>query len=197
MSKPVPGVFTINEEIISQALFVFALDIESAGEFDHVKKLITGAGKVAAAYELTKAIQAEQPPLIINLGSAGSNHFKRDEVVCCTSFIQRDMDGTGLGFKPYETPFSGIEPVLQYGLKLEGVAEGICGTGDSFETGHTAADYQVIDMEAYAFAYVAMKEKIPFLCLKYISDGADGAAAEDWMVQVHHAAAAFKKLLFA
>ena len=51
-------------------------------------------------------------------------------------------------------------------------------------------------MEAYAFAYVAMKEQIPFLCLKYISDGADGAAAEDWMVQVHHAAAAFKKILF-
>jgi len=33
------------------------------------------------------------------------------------------------------------------------------------------------------------------LCLKYISDGADGMAADDWMEQVHNAAAAFKKIL--
>ena len=36
-----------------------------------------------------------------------------------------------------------------------------------------------------------MKENIPFLCLKYISDGADGNAAEDWTVQVHKAALAY------
>jgi adenosylhomocysteine nucleosidase len=41
-----------------------------------------------------------------------------------------------------------------------------------------------------------MKEQIPFLCLKYISDGADGMAAEDWNVQVHNAAVAFKRILF-
>jgi adenosylhomocysteine nucleosidase len=106
------------------------------------------------------------------------------------------MDARGLGFKPYETPFSGMDPVLKYGIKIEGLPEGICGTGDSFETNHLSSDYNVIDMEAYSFAYVAMKEEIPFLCLKYISDGADGSAAEDWMVQVHHAATAFKNILF-
>jgi adenosylhomocysteine nucleosidase len=182
-------------ELYNNSLFVFALDIESAGEFDHVNKLITGAGKVNAAYELAKAIHQHQPKLIVNLGSAGSSRFKRGEVVCCTQFIQRDMDARELGFKSYETPFSGKDPVLTYGVKLEGLPEGICGTGDSFETNHFASDYDVIDMEAYSFAYVAMKEQIPFLCLKYISDGADGAAAEDWMVQVHHAAVAFKRIL--
>jgi adenosylhomocysteine nucleosidase len=106
------------------------------------------------------------------------------------------MNGTGLGFKPYETPFSGMNPVLEYGIRLDGLPEGICGKGDSFETNHLADDYNVVDMEAYAFAYVAMKEGLPFLCLKYISDGADGTAAEDWMVQVHRAASAFKAILF-
>jgi len=57
-------------------------------------------------------------------------------------------------------------------------------------------DYNVIDMEAYALAVTAKKENIPFLCLKYISDGADGLAADDWSLNVHKAAKAFKELLF-
>ena len=195
MTQPVHAPSVTSLELHNNSLFVFALDIESAGEFDHVHKLVTGAGKVNAAYELTKAIHRHRPKLIVNLGSAGSNHFKKGEVVCCTRFIQRDMDARELGFKPYETPFSGQDPVLAYGLRIEGLPEGICGTGDSFETDHFAPNYNVIDMEAYSFAFVAMKEQIPFLCLKYISDGADGAAAEDWMVQVHHTAMAFKNIL--
>ena len=182
--------------LTKNALFVFALEMEAAGEFENVSKLITGCGKVNAAYSLAKAIHNQKPDLIINLGSAGSNHFNRGEVICCNSFIQRDMDASGLGFKPFETPFSGMDPVLNYGLKLQGIPEGICGTGDSFETNHLSPEYNVIEMEAYSFAFVAKKEQIPFLCLKYISDGADGAAAADWMVQVHEAAKAFKKILF-
>jgi adenosylhomocysteine nucleosidase len=179
-----------------RTLFVFALPSEAAEEFEHVNKVIVGIGKVNAAYELTKAICKHKPQLIINLGSAGSNIFKRGDVVCCTRFIQRDMDVMGLGFRLYETPFSKIDPVLNYGIKITGLQEGICGTGDSFEMNHLSPDYDVIDMEAYPLAYIAMKEKIPFLCLKYISDGADGAAAEDWNIQVHNAAIAFKGILF-
>ncbi len=181
---------------INDALFVFALPSEASDEFEHCNKLITGIGKVSAAYELTKQISKVKPGLIINLGSAGSNVFKKGDVVCCTRFIQRDMDVRGLGFQLYETPLSGIAPELEYGMQLKDIPDGICGTGDSFEMNHFSADYNVIDMEAYSLAWVAMKEQIPFLCLKYISDGADGTAAEDWAVQVHHAAAAFKKILF-
>jgi len=177
-------------------LFVFALDLEVAGEFDHVNKVIVGVGKINVSYELTKAIYSNRPKLIVNLGSAGSNIFKRGEVVCCTKFLQRDMDVRGLGFQRYQIPFSDIPPVLNYGIKISNLPEGTCGTGDSFETNHLSSDYNVIDMEAYAVAYVAMKERIPFLCLKYISDGADGLAAEDWNVEVHRAAVAFKKILF-
>jgi adenosylhomocysteine nucleosidase len=195
--QPVTEVSFDSLELLSgKTLFVFALPSEAAEEFEHVNKVFVGIGKVNAAYELTKAIRRHKPQLIINLGSAGSNLFKKGEVICCTKFIQRDMDVRGLGFKLYETPFSNIDPMLSYGIKIKAFPEGICGSGDSFEMNHSVSDYNVIDMEAYPLAYVAMMENIPFLCLKYISDGADGTAADDWAVQVHNAATAFKKILF-
>ena len=181
---------------LQDALFVFALQAEAAEEFADCNTLITGIGKVSATYALAKQIAKEKPKLIINLGSAGSNVFARGEVVCCTQFIQRDMDVRGLGFQLYETPLSGVDPLLQYGLQIEGLPHAVCGTGDNFEMSHTATDYNVVDMEAYPLALIAMQENIPFLCLKYISDGANGDAADDWNELVHKAAVAFRKLLF-
>ena len=189
---------TINQNYsvpIDDVLFSIALASEAAEIFDNYNYLLTGIGKVNAAYALMKAIQHKKPALIVNLGSAGSNQFNQGAVVCCTRFVQRDMDVRGLGFELYETPFSGLPPVLHYGLQIDGLPGGICGTGDSFEMGHAATVYNVVDMEAYALALIAMKENIPFLCIKYISDGANGNAAEDWTVQVHKAAKAFEAIL--
>lgn len=180
---------------LDETLFVFALDAEAGEHFHNVNKLITGIGKVNATFELTKAIYKLRPRLIVNLGSAGSNHFNRGEIICCTSFVQRDMDVRGLGFALYETPFSNLPPVLQHGLKFAGVPEGTCGTGDSFEMNHATTIYNLVDMEAFPLAMIARREEIPFLCLKYISDGADGAAPDDWSVHVHKASSAFSKLL--
>jgi len=189
----------INEELhfpVSDTLFVFALESEAGKVFDEKNKLITGIGKVNAAIELTKEIHIRKPKLIVNLGSAGSQNFSKGEVVCCTKFIQRDMDVRGLGFHLYETPLSGIPPVLEYGLKMNNLKEGICGSGDSFEMNHAETAYNIVDMEAYPLALIAKKENIPFLCLKYISDDAGSDAADDWSVQVHLAAEAFKTILF-
>lgn len=180
---------------LDNTLFVFALESEAGTSFHEVPTLFTGIGKVNAAIALTKAVHTRRPQLIVNLGSAGSNYFKKGEVVCCTRFIQRDMDVRGLGFPLYETPLSGIPPVLEYGLALDGLPEGTCGTGDSFEMNHAVTAYTVVDMEAYPLALIARQEGISFLCLKYISDGADGTAAEDWTVHVHRAAAVFSEIL--
>lgn len=180
---------------IEDILFTFALESEAAAVFTDCNTIITGIGKVNAAYELSKAIHKNKPSLIINLGSAGSTCFKKGDVICCTKFVQRDMDVRGLGYAQYETPLSGLPPIIEYGLLMDGLQEGICGTGDNFEMGHCAPAYTVVDMEAYALAMIAMKENIPFLCLKYISDGADDNAAEDWLVQVHKAAIAYGKIL--
>lgn len=189
----------INDEYqfaIEETLFVFALDAEAGKVFNDKNKLITGIGKVNAAMELTKEIHRRKPKLIVNLGSAGSKNFHKGDVVCCTKFIQRDMDVRGLGFQLYETPLSGIPPLLEYGLKKNDLPEGICGSGDSFEMNHSETVYNIVDMEAYPLALVAMKEEIPFLCLKYISDDAGSEAADDWAVQVHLASEAFDRILF-
>lgn len=180
---------------LDDVLFCFALPSEAADVFDAHKRVFTGIGKVTAAYELTKALQAYRPSLVINLGSAGSNVFSQGQVVCCTKFVQRDMDVRGLGFELYETPLSGLPVILEHGYQMDGLPEGVCGTGDSFEMAHSATVYNVVDMEAYALALVAQKEQVPFMCLKYISDGADGNAAGDWSVQVHNAAMAFRSIL--
>ncbi|MGC4233661.1 MAG: hypothetical protein QM594_11840 [Niabella sp.] len=188
----------INQEYsfpVKNVLFSFALASEAAAVFEGYNHLITGIGKVNAAYELAKAIQDKKPSLVVNLGSAGSSYFQKGEVICCTKFVQRDMDVRGLGYEQYETPLSGLPPILEYGLAMEGLKGGICGTGDNFEMGHAATAYNIVDMEAYALAMITMKENIPFLCLKYISDGADNNAAEDWTVQVHKAAVAYGEIL--
>ena len=180
---------------IEEVLFSFALASEAADVFEGCHKVITGIGKVNAAYELSKAIQQKRPSIIVNLGSAGSNYFQKGEVVCCDKFVQRDMDVRGLGYLLYETPLSGLPPLLEYGLIADHVPQAVCATGDTFEMAHAATIYNVIDMEAYALAMIAMKEHIPFVCLKYISDGADGNAAGDWTVQVHRAAEAYGNIL--
>ncbi len=193
-TTPEPATALIARLLNENPLYVFALDSEAAGVFEEVDPLIVGIGKVNAAYHLAKRIAEQKPGIIVNLGSAGSNAYKRGQVVCCTRFVQRDMDVRALGYGQYETPLSGEAPVLVYGLKADDLPEGICGTGDNFEVGHVSEDYDVIDMEAYPLAWIAKKEKIPFLCLKYISDGADDNAAEEWMVSVHNAAVALKQV---
>ncbi|MFA9190746.1 nucleosidase [Flavobacterium sp. FZUC8N2.13] len=180
--------------LIENILFVFALEIEAGEIFNSHNCLFTGIGKVNASYELTKTIHQKKPGLIVNLGTAGSSYFSKGDVVCCTQFVQRDMDVRGLGYALYETPFSNVPLVLNYGMPIGEFPMGICGTGDNFEMEHNTTQYNVVDMEAYALATIAKKENIPFLCLKYISDGADESAAEDWSVLVHKASLAFGKI---
>lgn len=195
MQMPLTGTISATDIMRCNPLFVFALESEARDVFDDVEKLIVGIGKLNAAFHLTRAILTRRPGLIVNLGSAGSGTFARGSAVSCDRFIQRDMDVRGLGFRQFETPLSGLDPLLHYGLRLEGLDSGICGSGDTFETAHQATAYNVVDMEAYALAFIASREQIPFLCVKYISDGADGGAARDWSVEVHQAAVTFKRLL--
>lgn len=175
---------------LDESLIVFALEMESRSLFDRHRLIHTGVGKIHAAYHLSKAICQKRPALVVNLGSAGSSVHKTGSVVCCTGFIQRDMDVTPLGVEKYATPFSSHPTLLSNGIKLENMPHAICGTGDNFETSHhqDTPPYDVVDMEAYALAHICEEENIPFLCLKYISDGADGAAAGQWEDALHDGA---------
>ena len=171
---------SLPKEYLKNPLFVFALEMESDGKFTSFQTVHTGVGKVQAAYALGKAIVKDRPSLVVNLGSAGSAVYDAGQVVCCKGFVQRDMDVTPLGIEKYVTPFSDLSQILKNGIEMKGCPSCICGTGDSFETAHTGEIYDIVDMEAYALALICLREDIPFLSLKYISDGANGAAAKDW-----------------
>lgn len=186
---------SLSQLLDTNPLYVFALPEEAAEEFPDVNLLFTGVGKRQATYHLTKRIIQSRPGIIINLGSAGSYTYKRGEIVCCTKFIERDMDVTALGIDKYKTPFSPDEPMLDYGLHVPGFSQSICGSGDCFEITLRSTDYHVIDMEAYPLAWVARQEQVPFLCLKYITDGADDSAAGDWQNSVHKTAIALKQAI--
>lgn len=158
-----------------------ALESEAQGKFDNLPVIFTGVGKVNASYHLLKAIHHHQPSHIINLGSAGSNYFSAGTVVHCRRFVQRDMNATALGFELYSTPFDEAPATeLQYGNHIAPLPEAVCGTGDSFYTEGKNSSFNIVDMEAYALAKTCLLEKVPFTCIKFITDGADGTAAKDW-----------------
>lgn len=170
-------------------LLLCALESETGNRLSHLPVIYTGIGKIQAAYALTRAITTNRPSRVINIGTAGSSVLPARTLVCCTSFVQRDMDVTPIGFAPYQTPFAPEEPVLTYGDAVPGYTTVCCGSGDHFDTTHNHDHpWQVVDMEAYALALICRRENIPFTCLKYISDGADGKAAATWQDALEDAA---------
>jgi len=186
---------------LDNTLLVFALGEEAQGLFDGFHIIFTGVGKVNAAYHLMlglmewKEKRGNYPGLVLNLGSAGSSLFGRETVVNCTQFIQRDMDVSAFGEMRFTTPNEDVSPVFSAGLRCEAFPQGVCGSGDSFVTDGKTLGWNVVDMEAYALAKVCVGQKIPFCCLKYISDGADSQAVEAWDKALIATAHALRKVV--
>lgn len=155
------------------------------------QKVITGVGKINAAIALSKAvIQHKDIDGVINYGTAGGfESAHKGQLLSVASVLERDMDCTGLGLDPYVT-FGEQQAIIATSNK-QGV---VCGTGDSF--GPAVADYDIVEMEAYALAKVCQAHKLPFLCYKYISDiSSDQDAHEQWQDNVARGSQAFLQLL--
>jgi adenosylhomocysteine nucleosidase len=99
-----------------------------------------------------------------------------------------------LGFALGETPYDEAPSCLRFEPVFPHLPSAVCGSGDSFATAVTETDCAVVDMEAYSLAKVCWYEKAPFACAKYVSDGADHAAADDWQRNMHKAADEFLSL---
>jgi adenosylhomocysteine nucleosidase len=182
-------------------LVVMALRAESQGVFEAagVPVVYCGVGKVNAAIALTRelaryALDGGTMPLVLNFGSAGSRRHAAGTVVGCHEFVQRDMDVSGLGFALGVTPFDDAPSCLRFEPVFKHLPTAVCGTGDSFATGDVGVDCAVVDMEAYALAKACWRERAAFACAKYVSDGADHTAADDWQSNVHRAADQFLSL---
>lgn len=182
-------------------LIVMALPIESQRVFEQagIAVLYTGIGKVNATYALTRRLAeyrhaGRAAPLVVNFGTTGSHCFATGTIVACHQFIQRDMDVTGMGFELGVTPFEDMPPLLEFPAVFAGLPNVRCGSGDGFVTSKLTVQCDVIDMEAYALAKVCRLENARFACAKYVTDGADHSAANDWHSNLPRAAAAFLDL---
>jgi adenosylhomocysteine nucleosidase len=186
---------------LPRTLVVVALRAESAGVFEAagIPVLYCGVGKVNAAIALGRELarylrQGQDLPLVLNFGSAGSRQHATGTLVECHEFVQRDMDVSGLGFALGVTPYDEAPPCLRFERIFNHLPPAVCGSGDSFATAPSGIDCGVVDMEAYALAKVCWCEKAQFACAKYVSDGADHAAADDWQQNLHKAADEFLHL---
>jgi adenosylhomocysteine nucleosidase len=182
-------------------LVVMALPIESQGVFERagIPVLFTGIGKVNAAYALTRRLADYRHagvalPAVINFGTAGSRCFATGTLVECHAFVQRDMDVTGLGIPLGVTPFEELPARLEFPAHFPQLAQGLCGSGDSFAMAPSGLECEVLDMEAYALAKVCWLERVQFTAVKYVTDGADDAAGADWQSNLPRAAELFLKL---
>ena len=149
-----------DEALNKKILIVCALEVETQGQLDDYDVLYTGVGKVNATYKLTthfgKYGSYIPYSMVINYGTAGSRKIKKKTLTDCTSFIQRDMDVTGLGFMRGETPFEKDIPfVIPSKCNFNPIGRNAtCGSGDNFVEDRTQYYGEVVDMEAYALAKV-------------------------------------------
>lgn len=163
-------------------LLLMALPGESQGLFEKsgIPVHYTGIGKVNAAMTSTELILRFKPEHVLNLGTAGSHCYSTHDLIECSGLCQRDMDLSPLGFPRGQTPLDPIPGELTIPRYLPHLSAGICGTGDRFEVGPPQLDCDLVDMEAYAIAKVCKKLQVGFTALKYITDGSDHNAHNDW-----------------
>lgn len=140
--------------------------------------LRTGIGKVKSAFYLTEAINRAQPDLVVNMGTAGTIHRQVGDVLVCRRFIDRDMQKlTDLGME-YEVDSSAL--LAEKGYCLHWPGEGVCNTGDTFLTELEDVQGDVVDMEAYAQAWVCRFKHIPFISVKYVTDIIGQNSVKHW-----------------
>jgi adenosylhomocysteine nucleosidase len=191
-------------------LVVVALleEVQTAFDGSGARVVRCGVGKVNATFATMKALSERRPALVLNVGTAGSPTFPTHALVECTRFVQRDIDASPLGFPRGTTPFDETPHVLEAPRRFPQLPEGVLGTGDNFETTllpsadglphapfHTSAVPRptVIDMEGFAIAKVCALEGVPCCALKYVTDGSDSNASNDWAQNLPRAAARFRE----
>ncbi len=146
-------------------------------EFLYVR---TGIGKVKSAHYVTSLILNFQPDAVLNIGTAGSVQHNIGDVFCCTQFVDRNLEEVSEALN--------LGSVIDTSLTLmeKGIAQhwpnrgGICNTGDSFVTSAEGIKGDVIDMEAFAQAFVCEQMDIPFISVKCVTDIVGNNSVKEW-----------------
>ncbi len=156
------------------------MELASVFQDQGIDVVYCGVGKINAAYTTTKHILEHKPKHIVNLGTCGSSSFAWGTVIECSQVVQRDMDVTPLGFEYGVTPYDDSGGAINLNTYLDAYPKGICGTGDSFETAKSKLHCDLVEMEGYAIAKVCRNLNVNISLLKFVSDGSDKLAPQDW-----------------
>lgn len=147
-------------------------------EDTEISYVCTGIGKTKATYQLTETIHQVKPDIVINVGTDGTLQHQVGDIFVCQHFIDRDFQKlAGLGLE-YEIDTT--EVVRQKGICINYGRTGICNTGDSFMTEEALVEGDVVDMEAYAQAFVCHVKEIPFVSVKYVTDIIGQNSVKHW-----------------
>ncbi len=162
----------------------------------------SGIGKVNAA--LCVQVLADRYPIdgIVNTGIAGSLDATIDigDIVLSTDAVEHDMDVTAFGYPYGQVPgtkdraFVADARLLEIAKEASGEIQsgikthiGRIATGDQFiaqkekkEWIQTEFEASCTEMEGAAIAHAAVRNEIPFLIVRAISDKADNSAEMDY-----------------
>ena len=166
-------------------LLVAALESELAAfprELPGFDRLVTGPGKLQATYALTRALDAGSYDEVVVVGTAGAIDPRLDAAVYeVDATLQHDVtDIDGIVGQHVSLP-----ALLELGR--EGVT---IATGDHFVDDAEAVALirplgaGLIDMETYAYVWVAQRFGVPIRVLKAVSDRAQDGAITDWHAAV-------------
>ncbi len=155
--------------------------------------VLTGIGKVNAAYATSYLIHAYDVRMILNSGVAGGVNTEVETLVLSEGVVYHDVDVTVFNYERGQVP--GFKPYFEADSALLEIAETIASeknypyqrgkiaSGDQFITERASInpilalydDIYAIEMEATAIGHVARLEGVPFLIIRAISDVIGGS----------------------
>ncbi len=197
---------------ISNVLHFFEIDYKNNKNFyeksfgiNSVSFLITGIGSYAMIYELTKLLmQNKDFDLIINAGIAGS--YKDDIKIGDIVFVRKEyvgdlgIDDNGRFITLWETDlFNGNEKDIfdKSGTLVNPIQETcsftkrevvsvtvntVSGSEDRIRLLRDKFDGDIESMEGAAFFYVCLKEKMPFMEIRAVSNPVTSMNKEKWQI---------------
>ncbi|WP_336625505.1 MULTISPECIES: phosphorylase family protein [unclassified Microbacterium] len=150
-------------------------------DLDGFERLVTGPGKLQAAYALTRRLDAGGIDEIVVVGTAGALDPEIIGVHDIAVAIQHDVsDIDGVAGQHVSLPSQ-----VSTGRGTATIA-----TGDHFvdDAGAVASirtlGATLVDMETYAYIWVAGQFGVPITVLKAVSDNAQDDAITDWRAAV-------------
>jgi adenosylhomocysteine nucleosidase len=172
---------------LQRPLLVVALEEEAKHLYaEELPVLVTGVGKICAAYSLAAVLARQRPSSIINLGTAGALRDGLSGTHTIGKVVQHDFNHDlikGLTGEAYGDPID---------LALSGP---VLGSGDVFVAGGEERNsllergIELVDMEGYAVAAVARRFGLEVTLVKEVSDEACESAGKTWRDSLDECAA--------